>query len=76
MKLFSWFDKLKQGVIMKYLTSIIRHALTALGGILVAKGIIDQDVADNMVNNETEVILGLISYVLGQVCSWWTIKKK
>lgn len=76
MNLFGWFDKLKQGVIMKYLTSIIRHGLTALGALLVGKGIVDQDVADNMINNDTEIVLGVISYVIGQVCSWWTIKKK
>lgn len=76
MSLFSWWDKLKQGVVMKYLTSIIRHALTALGGFLVAKGIIDQDVADKMVTNDTEIILGAISYLIGQCCSWWSNKKK
>ena len=76
MNLFGWFDKLKQGVIMKYLTSIIRHALTALGALLVGKGRVDQDVADNMVTNDTEIVLGVISYIIGQVCSCWTIKKK
>lgn len=76
MNLFGWFDKLKQGVIMKYLTSIIRHALTALGALLVGKGIIDQDAADQMVSGNTDIILGIISYLIGQVCSWWTIKKK
>ena len=76
MNLFGWFDKLKQGVIMKYLTSIIRHALTALGALLVGKGIIDQDTADQMVNGNTAIVLGVISYLIGQVCSWWTIKKK
>ena len=76
MNLFGWVDKLKQGVIMIYLTSIIRHALTALGALLVGKGIIDQDVADNMINNDTEIVLGVVSYIIGQVCSWWTIKKK
>ena len=76
MNLFGWFDKLKQGVIMKYLTSIIRHALTALGALLVGKGIIDQDTADQMVNGNTDIVLGVISYLIGQVCSWWTIKKK
>lgn len=76
MNLFGWVDKIKQGVIMKYLTSIIRHALTALGALLVGKGIIDQDTADQMVNGNTDIVLGVISYLIGQVCSWWTIKKK
>lgn len=76
MNLFGWFDKLKQGVIMKYLTSLVRHGLTALGALLVAKGIIDQDTADQMVNGNTDIVLGVISYLIGQVCSWWTIKKK
>lgn len=76
MNLFGWVDKIKQGVIMKYLTSLVRHGLTALGALLVAKGIIDQDTADQMVNGNTDIVLGVISYLIGQVCSWWTIKKK
>ena len=75
MKLFGWIDKIKQGVIMKYLTSLIRHGLTALGALLVPKGIIDQDTADQMVAGNTDIVLGIISYAIGQVCSWWTIKK-
>lgn len=74
--MFSWFNKLKQGVIMKYLTSLIRHGLTALGALLVAKGIIDQDTADQMVAGNTDIVLGVVSYLIGQVCSWWTVKKK
>ena len=76
MGLFNWWNNLKQGVIMKYITSIIRHALTALGALLVGKGIIDQDTADQMVSGNTDIILGVISYLIGQACSWWTIKKK
>ena len=75
MSLFGWIDKIKQGVIMKYLTSLIRHGLTALGALLVAKGIIDQDTADQMVAGNTDIVLGVVSYLIGQVCSWWTIKK-
>ena len=75
MKLFGWIDKIKQGVVMKYLTSLIRHGLTALGALLVAKGIIDQETADQMVAGNTDIVLGVVSYLIGQVCSWWTIKK-
>lgn len=57
----------------KYIKSIVQHGLTALGAILVAKGIIDQDQVQQFVDTNVVVIVGAITYGLGQI---WDIKSK
>lgn len=68
-----WWNKLKEKIMVKYIKSIIQHALTALGAVLVAKGIIDQDQVQQFVDANIAVCVGAITYFVGQL---WDIKNK
>ena len=68
-----WLDKLKEKLMTKYIKSFIQHAITALGAILVAKGILDPDDVQKFVDTNVAVIVGAITYAIGQV---WDIKSK
>lgn len=61
---------------MDFLRSFGRHGLTFLGGILVAKGIVDPETANSFISAGTEVVGGLLVYGLGQAFSLIKLFKK
>lgn len=58
----------------KWFKSIIQHALTAFGAILVAGGVIDSDQAQQFVDNNVAILTGAAVYGVGQL--WSIISKK
>lgn len=56
----------------KYIQSIVQHGLTALGAILVAAGIADNDTVSQFVTVNTAIITGAVVYLLGQLWSMFT----
>lgn len=68
-----WLQTLKEKLMTKYIKSIVQHALTALGAILVAKGILDPDEVQQFIDTNVAVVVGVITYGLGQI---WDIKTK
>lgn len=64
---------LKEKILTKYLGSILRTALAALGGFLVAKYGIDQATADQLVANLYTVAMAVLPIVIAQV--WSLIQK-
>lgn len=54
---------------INYVTSFVRHGLTFAGGILVAKGYVDQEAADAFISGNAALIGGLITYFVGQLLS-------
>ena len=68
-----FIQTIKEKIMVKYIKSIIQHALTALGAVLVAKGIIYQDQVQQFVDANVAVVVGAITYALGQI---WDIKTK
>ncbi len=59
---------------MAYIGSILRHGLTALAGFLVAKGMIEQSLAEAFIAGNLPVLVGLASYLLGQGLSLFKVK--
>ena len=57
----------------KYIQSFVQHGLTALGAILVAAGIADNDTVSQFVTVNTAIITGAIMYALGQ---GWSVLSK
>lgn len=53
-----------------YITSIVRHALAGIGAALVMHGWITPTQVDAFVGSNTEVIIGILSYLASQ---WWSI---
>lgn len=68
-----WLDTLKEKLVSKYVKSIVQHGVTALGAILVAKGIVDAEQVQQFVDTNVAIIVGAITYLIGQV---WDIKSK
>ena len=58
-----------------YLESILRHALTGLGGVLITVGV-NNEAATGLVNALVPVIGGVLSYALGQILSIADKKKR
>ena len=56
----------------KWLQSIVQHGLTAIGAVLVAAGIVDNDTVAQFVSVNGAIITGAIMYVLGQLWSGFT----
>lgn len=56
----------------KYLQSIIQHGLTALGAVLVAAGIADNETVSQFVTVNAAIITGAIVYALGQLWDMFT----
>lgn len=52
----------------EYITAISRHILTTIGGVMVAKGIIDQGSA--------EIVIGGLSGIIGVIWSIFDKKKR
>lgn len=61
-------------ILDKYLGGVVRHMLTFLAGILVAYGLSEGQTAQFVAVN-TEVIVGVLSYVIGQGLSFVNTKK-
>lgn len=59
-------------VISALFGSVVRHALTAAGALLVAKGIVTPAESAAFISANTAVLLGLITYFAGQA---WSLKK-
>ena len=57
-----------------YVGSIVRHAMTLLGGFLVAKGLSTPEQVQGAMPEMTELVLGVISAAIGQGLSF--INKK
>jgi hypothetical protein len=64
------FKKWEKRNMISYVTSFVRHGLTFAGGLLVAKGYVNQEAADAFVGGNVELIAGLLTYVIGQVLSF------
>ena len=56
----------------KYIQSLVQHGLTALGAVLVAAGIADNDTVSQFVTVNTAVVTGAIVYLLGQIWAIFT----
>lgn len=56
----------------KYIQSLVQHGLTALGAVLVAAGIADNDTVSQFVTVNTAVVTGAIVYLLGQLWAIFT----
>ena len=56
----------------KWLQSIVQHGLTAIGAVLVAAGIVDNDTVAQFVSVNGAIITGAIMYALGQLWSGFT----
>lgn len=55
----------------KYIGSIVRTAFAALGGFLVAKGVIkDSAAVDQLAQPTIEIILGVVSWLIAQGASF------
>lgn len=57
----------------KYLTSTIRHGLSGLGGVLVTIGV-NEGAAHGLLDALTPVLVGVISYGIGQ--AWSLVDKE
>jgi len=65
--------KLAQNI---YLRSIVRHAATFIGGLLVAKGVIDEGPQPEFIDGTTDILMGIIAYAVGQLSSLWEKKSQ
>lgn len=57
------------------LGSLLRHALTAIGGYLVAKGVVTADQTTPVINELVSVIPGIVLYIAGQLFSFVKLAK-
>lgn len=53
-----------------YVGSLVRHGLTALGAILIAKGIVDAEQANTWVEATMVLVPGIVSWLAGQLSSF------
>lgn len=56
----------------KWLQSIVQHGLTAIGAVLLAAGIVDNDTVAQFVTVNGAIITGAVMYLLGQLWSVFT----
>lgn len=73
MKIFEWVKSLLVG---KYLGAWVRHALTALGGFILAQGIVAPEVITKFVDSGTEVVSALLLFAIGLLSSYLQKKQK
>jgi hypothetical protein len=67
----TWLIKLvNKYLVSDYLGSVIRHAMTLLGGFLVAKGLSTQQQVAGALPEMTELVLGIISAAIAQGLSF------
>lgn len=64
------FKKWEKKKMITYVTSFVRHGLTFVGGLLVAKGYVEPEAAEAFVSGNLEIVVGLISYAVGQLLSF------
>lgn len=62
-----FIQTIKEKLMKKYVKSIVLHAVTALGALLVAKGIIDQEQVQQFIDTNVAIAVGAITYLLGQL---------
>lgn len=80
--MFAWLEKLiirflPKNLVKKQLGSLIRHALTALGALLVGSGIIDDpEVVTALGGPLTEILTGLAVFLFGLLLSFNEKKDK
>lgn len=66
-----WLVKLiNKYLVSDYVGSIVRHAMTLLGGFLVAKGLSTPEQMQGALPEMTELVLGIISAAIGQGLSF------
>jgi hypothetical protein len=53
-----------------YLGSIVRHAMTAVGGFLIAKGLATPDAVNGAMPELVELVIGIITAAVGQGLSF------
>jgi hypothetical protein len=58
--------KITRKVMQKFVTSLVRHGLTALGGALTGAGVIANP---EQVNDTSMVVVGVVMYAIGQLLS-------
>ncbi len=73
MKIFEWIKGLLVG---KYLGSWVRHALSALGGFILAQGLVAPEVITKFVDSGTEVISALLLFAISLLSSYIQKKQK
>jgi hypothetical protein len=61
-------------IALKYVGSVVRHALTFVAGVLVSYGVVKDGGADWIATNQ-DVIMGLVAYALAQGFSFAEKKK-
>lgn len=66
-----WLVKLiNKYLVSDYVGSIVRHAMTLLGGFLVAKGLSTPEQMQGALPEMTELVLGIISAAIAQGLSF------
>lgn len=68
-----FIQTIKEKLMSKWITSLVKQGLTALGAVLVAAGIIEADQATQFVDTNVSVIVGAVLYGIGQL---WDLVKK
>lgn len=69
-------EELKEKIMVAakvYVGSLVRHALTALGAVLVAKGIANEESVNSVSTGVAEIVAGSIVYFGGQL---WSLAQK
>lgn len=56
--------------------SAVRHALSAVGGYLVLKGVVPSDVVEPVVSSTVDLALGVVSWGFAQLLSFGRLKLK
>ncbi len=62
-------------IVSVYFSSIFRHFLTFLGGTFVSLGIITADQSGQFVAVNSEILIGLAAYAIGQAWSFYNARK-
>lgn len=68
-------DWIKQLFMSRYLGSIVRHAMTALSGFLLAIGI-EPEVVESFASSGTTVLIAVLTYVIAQGFSYLEKKQR
>lgn len=60
---------IEKKLLKKYVGSAVRHGMTLLGGVLVAKGIGTPEILDQLMGPATELTAGVVIAVVGWLLS-------
>lgn len=58
-----------------WIKSFVQHGLTALGAVLLAAGIVDQEQVTEFIDCNTSIISGGLVYLIGQIWGITTTKE-